>query len=379
MLAKAIKSSRLVRLLIDLRVTVVCLGLLFVLTFLGTLYQLENGIYAAQERYFSSWVVFVGGFLPLPGARLVMWVMFVNLVGASIFRFVYKKSRVGILVIHLGLYALFLGMFFTTYFATESSLVLQEGEGRNTSADYYAWELAVWEEGSSSRTVVAADIRRTVAGEVIEFAPYDVRVQIEAFYRNSQAFVRTGSEAVRYVNASNIGSLEPARVSPKPEENAPGALVRLLAADGQVIPVLLYGLDSSPVSVVAAGRRMALQLRQYQHPLPMVITLADFRAEFYPGTDTPRSFESDVVVTTDGGQYEANISMNKPLRQGAFTFYQAAYDVDATGAQYSRLAIVENRGRVVPYVGTAIVGLGLLLHFIQTLTRPLRRRRTQDA
>ena len=70
--------------------------------------------------------------------------------------------------------------------------------------------------------------------------------------------------------------------------------------------------------------------------------------------------------------------MNKPLRFGGFTFYQASYEFDATGAAYSTLAVVENRGRIVPYVATAVIGIGLIVHFIQTLVRPGRRRRTAE-
>ena len=64
--------------------------------------------------------------------------------------------------------------------------------------------------------------------------------------------------------------------------------------------------------------------------------------------------------------------MNHPLRHAGYTFYQASYAIDATGRETSTLAVVHNRSRVVPYVGTVVVGLGLAVHFIQTLA--LRRR-----
>ena len=73
MLAAAIKRYPVVRLLIDLRVTVVCLALLFVLTFLGTMHQIDNGIYSAQKKYFESFFTLAAGFVPLPGAQLVLW------------------------------------------------------------------------------------------------------------------------------------------------------------------------------------------------------------------------------------------------------------------------------------------------------------------
>ena len=104
--------------------------------------------------------------------------------------------------------------------------------------------------------------------------------------------------------------------------------------------------------------------------------LDDFRAEFHPNSDTPSSFESDVTLSTPQFTRSARISMNHPLRHAGYTFYQASYAIDATGRETSTLAVVHNRSRVVPYVGTLVVGLGLAVHFVQTL---VLRRRTRTA
>jgi len=111
MLVQAIRRSPLLRIAIDLRVTVICLALLFLLTLLGTFHQVSHGLYDAQQRYFGAWITLVGGIVPLPGAQLVLWVLFVNLVAVTAVRFVYRWSRVGILIIHLGMFVMFFGMF----------------------------------------------------------------------------------------------------------------------------------------------------------------------------------------------------------------------------------------------------------------------------
>ena len=129
MWVQAMRRSPLVRIAIDLRVTVICLALLFLLTLLGTFHQVSHGLYDAQQRYFGAWITLVGGIVPLPGAQLVLWVLFVNLVAVTAVRFVYRWSRVGILIIHLGMFVMFFGMFFVSYFAQESFLRLQEGNG----------------------------------------------------------------------------------------------------------------------------------------------------------------------------------------------------------------------------------------------------------
>ena len=111
MWVQAMRRSSLVRIAIDLRVTVICLALLFLLTLLGTFHQVSHGLYDAQQRYFGAWITLVGGIVPLPGAQLVLWVLFVNLVAVTAVRFVYRWSRVGILIIHLGMFVMFFGMF----------------------------------------------------------------------------------------------------------------------------------------------------------------------------------------------------------------------------------------------------------------------------
>ena len=100
---------KLVRAITSLRVTVVCLACLMVIVFWGTIYQTDYGLYASQQRFFYSWYFLAGGFIPLPGARLVMWVFSISLLGATILKLKYRWSNIGILMTHVGV--LFPGRF----------------------------------------------------------------------------------------------------------------------------------------------------------------------------------------------------------------------------------------------------------------------------
>ena len=253
MLAAAIKRYPVVRLLIDLRVTVVCLLLLFVLTFLGTIHQIDNGIYSAQKKYFESFFTLAGGFVPLPGAQLVLWVLFANLVASTIYRFAYKLKRIGILIIHGGLFALFFGMFFTQYFAQESFLSLLEGGGGNVTTDYFDWEVAVWDPAGETRRVTAVDATELAAGNTVSIARYGLELRPQRYFVNAQAFSRAGGAPSRWINGSGIGSLEKARVSPDPQENFPGVLLTAAHRGGSA-DVLLYGADVAPRVRAGGGR-----------------------------------------------------------------------------------------------------------------------------
>jgi hypothetical protein len=218
--------------------------------------------------------------------------------------------------------------------------------------------------------VDAADF---AAGNAVAVPRYGLELRALDHYRNAQAFTRAGGEPVRWINGSGIGRLEEVRASSDPQKNFPGMLLTADLAAGGSAGLLLYGADLAPAALPVGNRRLAVSLRRKHYRMPLILTLDDFRAEFHPNSDTPRSFESDVTLRTPEFTRSVRISMNKPLRHAGYTFYQASYAIDATGQETSTLAVVHNRSRVVPYFGTLIVGVGLVVHFVQTLI--LRRRR----
>src|SRR6188474_3132524 len=68
----------------SLRLTVVCLGLALLLVFIGTLAQVDEGLYAAQNRYFRSLLVYwspkgADWRIPvLPGGYLLGGILLIN-------------------------------------------------------------------------------------------------------------------------------------------------------------------------------------------------------------------------------------------------------------------------------------------------------------
>src|SRR3984885_8751794 len=86
----------------SLRLTVVLLGFAILLVFIGTLAQVDEGLYNAQARYFRQWLIFgldIGGYripLLLPGGYLIGSMLVLNLVAAHIYRFQLKVKKLGI-------------------------------------------------------------------------------------------------------------------------------------------------------------------------------------------------------------------------------------------------------------------------------------------
>ncbi|HLH53958.1 MAG TPA: ResB protein required for cytochrome C biosynthesis, partial [Verrucomicrobiae bacterium] len=123
----------LIKFFTSLKLTVVCLGFAILLVFLGTLAQVDLGLYKAQNEFFRSFIVFwgpknAGWKLPvLPGGYLVGGVLLINLIASHISRFKLSRSKLGIWLTHFGLILLLLGQLGTDLLSRESVLHLREG------------------------------------------------------------------------------------------------------------------------------------------------------------------------------------------------------------------------------------------------------------
>ena len=107
------------RVFTSLRLTVVCLSFGILLVFLGTIAQVNEGLWQAQERWFKSFFIWTGPAggswqVPImPGGYLVGIVLVLNLLAAHIKRFQFTKKKVGINLTHLGIILLLVGQLAT--------------------------------------------------------------------------------------------------------------------------------------------------------------------------------------------------------------------------------------------------------------------------
>src|SRR5262245_38044449 len=136
--------DRIIKFFTSLKLTVVLLLFGVLLVFVGTLAQVNEGLYQAQARYFKSWfilVVTLGGKnipIPLPGGYLLGTLLLLNLLAAHLKRFQLTWKKAGIHLIHGGLILLLLGQLLTDALSTESALRFEEGESKNYSEDFRA-------------------------------------------------------------------------------------------------------------------------------------------------------------------------------------------------------------------------------------------------
>src|SRR5437773_10266275 len=186
--------------LASLRLTVVMFVLAIALVFMGTLAQVDEGIFAVLTKYFRTgiaWIPFqalvrfgqvflgvspnaqVSGSFPFPGGWLIGGVLLVNLLAAHAVRFKLTWKRSGILVIHAGIVLMMLGELVTGRFAVEGRMPIPQGWTVNFVEDHRAIELAVIRHvDSKTDDVVAIPGSMILKGAVIrdEALPFDVEI-----------------------------------------------------------------------------------------------------------------------------------------------------------------------------------------------------------
>ena len=103
--------------------------------------------------------------------------------------------------------------------------------------------------------------------------------------------------------------------------------------------------------------------------VPFSLFLKNFEVERYPGSNSPSSFASDVVLQDPemGIQEDRRIFMNNVLKHRGYRFYQASYDKDELGTVLS-----VNRDRIgtfVTYLGYLVLIAGMIVALFVPGTR----------
>jgi hypothetical protein len=138
---------------------------------------------------------------------------------------------------------------------------------------------------------------------------------------------------------------------------------------------------SQPQSVQVAGKKYTFVVRPERTYRAASLTLLKFTHSVYPGTvsadnpeGVPKDFRSRVRIDNPrtGEHREVEIFMNTPLRYEGETFYQASFD--KADPRVSILQVVHNPGWLTPYIGCALVALGLLVQFMSHLIKFISKR-----
>ena len=212
------------------------LTLFFILTLLGTLEQVEHGLYETQKRYFDSMFVWydIGGIkLPLlPGVRLLMWVLFFNMLTAATLKMRKNLKGVGLLIAHSGILLLLAGGALGYQFKKYGAMMIWEGDTASEFESYTEWQLDIIPvnengEGTEALVIPAGQIDRIGSGDMRVFTSDDLPFDFVVHGRERNAIpVPAGAPMAASVIGEEIDgyklmSMKPAKEA---ERNLPACM-----------------------------------------------------------------------------------------------------------------------------------------------------------
>ena len=353
-------------------VATVLLFFLLLLTFFGTLEQVEHGLFEVQNKYFNSLFVIhelpYGIPLPLPGVYLLIGLLAVNMTAGAIIRAPKNIKQPGMLIAHGGIIFLLVAGFVTYHMSISGNMALLEGNSSSQFQSYHDWEIVVVElkEGGKRFTIPGDNFDAMTPEDTRLFTadalPFDLLV--EGYLKNCQP------DAVAEGMAIGIDgvNLIPMDLDKEAERNIRGAFVTLIENDAeQTHEGVLFGLSMVPWVVTVAGQDYSIDLRHERYDVPFTITLDKFIRDLHPGMSMASNFESEVTKTEGGVSRPIKIRMNEPLRHKGFTFFQASFGNANDGRMQSVFAVVKNPADQWPKYACYVVAIGLTIHFLQKL------------
>ncbi|MCI0376244.1 MAG: cytochrome c biogenesis protein ResB [Gemmataceae bacterium] len=390
---------RILQICASLRVTVVLFVLSFLLVFWGTWAQRDESIWAVVNSYFRWWFVWIPlkpltlelidlpVYIPFPGGWTIGSLLMINLLAAHAVRFKLTWKRSGIILLHSGIVLMMLGEFVAA-FQIEGRMSIPEGHSSNFIESDRTMELALvrrLNDKEQEEILISGSRLRQHDGKPIVDPQLPFDVEVVRYLVNSDL---GPADLVSQPNLATVGiglrqvaveKSETTGVDPTQAVEIASAYVNLKRKDtGESLGTYLVSawfsyLLMPPETVTVDGKKYDISLRNKRAYKPYTIHLTRFTHDKYPGTEIPKNYQSDVrlVDPTTGENRLVKIYMNNPLRYEGETFYQASLYPMGKGTV---LQVVRNPGWLMPYFSTAMVTLGMLVHFGIMLVNFVNRR-----
>ncbi len=398
----AITNNAFVRWLGSYGLCVTILGGLFLLTALGTWAQAEEGLYAAQTKYFDSFfltehIPIFGKTLvvPLPGAVTLMALLAVNLFVGGFVRIRKNKRTFGVLVIHAGIGLLLLAGLVKREAANEGYVRLYEGEQATEYRSYHDWEVCVREllPKPDQTGLVSGDewfvdqvVFLGLEGDEVAMVrhpelPFDLHLR--HFVPNARVHSEKSRDSSIYPVVDGY-RVVPDPVDPEAERNFAALYAEVVAKgapkDRRGRAGILAAMERYPFTVDQDGRLFAIELRKRRYSMPFTIEQVKFTMEEHPRTRIPSVYSSDILRKDLGAEEgdSVHISMNRPLREDGLVVFQSGYgpkDAPKGTPLFSIFAVVRNPSDRWPEYSCWVIAAGMLIAFGQRLVGYVNRQK----
>ena len=381
-------GQRIFRVAAGFEIAVVCLSLLFLLTFFGTIEQRWFGLWTTIHKYFDYNSVFVlptrgDGkviFPPLPGAYWVIVVLSFNMFLGGIVRARKGWRKAGVLVSHFAILFMLVAGAVSSVYKEEGNMRVLQGEKSDYAQKLFKHDIEVFafdEEGDREEPAIIRSKSIKALGKKgeleVSFEKFDFKLEIDRYLPYSELALdslttqRPNNEEV--VDGFFLVKVE--KDTKTEERNMPGCYVSIKDENDDLIQrLVLWAGNPYPVTFNYEGKRYGVTYLMEIWPMPFEVELHKTFGENHPGTEIPSWFQSNIVKVDGSNRADYEIVMNEPARHGGYTLYQAGFTRAAEGeTPSSTFAVVNNPSDKWPEYALWASAAGLLFHFMAMLVR----------
>jgi ABC-type transport system involved in cytochrome c biogenesis permease subunit len=301
--------------------------------------------------------------------------------------YVLFGKRAGVVLLHAGILLMMSNEIVVATLHKEAQMNLAEGDFKNYIEDIRTYEL-VWIDHSNPEKTreIAIPKEMLLAGRTIDDPRLPVIITIDQNLPHTALVKKDTPNGV--VTSQGLGTgfavLNMPEVTGTEDGgkiNMPTIIAKLTNRGakedmGTYAFPLKLGVQEIFDPIKVGDKSWDVALRFQRTYKDYTIQLVDVRKDDYMGTNVVKNYSSDIRLVDPKLKEDDvhHIWMNNPLRFAGETFYQQGYMADPeTGKEYTTLQIVSNEGWMIPYVSCMIVAVGLLAHFLVTLSRYLNR------
>ncbi|MBN8520808.1 MAG: cytochrome c biogenesis protein ResB [Alphaproteobacteria bacterium] len=325
---------------------------------IGTLAQKNLGLYTAQKIYFSEPILWLG-FMPAPGMPVVLGLITLSLATKFFLSSLWYWHKAGINLTHLGVLLLMVGGLLTFLTQREGFLLIPEQGKTSIIRDYHHRVFTVRHE---DKILWQKNFLALRAGDSFDLPENMGRITVDKTCLNCMPAMAEKPDGRRgMAEKVTLNAIAPEKEN---EQNIAGAEITITGQHTDINGTyVLMERMAEHISFSDKDENMSLHLGRFETYLPFEVELNHFAREFHPGTSEPRAYRSHVTIIESGQKWPYVIEMNEPLRYKGYTLYQSSFVEDPKGVQ-TVLSVVENKGRLFPYIASLLIFIGLLVHVL---------------
>ena len=333
---------------------------LIVLLIIGTISQKYYGLHYAYNTFFASYIIWVTGYIPVPGGNSIIALILLGLIG-RVFYYQWKIKFLGTIITHIGVTILLAGSIVTYYLSFSGNMLIAEKQTTKYVSDYDDIELVISKNNQKEIIFPEGYLQdhHKLANNNIDFD-----LDVITFHKNCVMIKRQDSspDTRSLAQQFDLRSIKLAIIS---EENQ--ACIKLKVSNLLDIQNNGYYIvhEAMPIQqkIYQGKDTYSIFIRKKTYVLPFEVTLNKVTKINYVNSQKARNYKSEITISDSNVNWKSIITMNNPTIYKGYTIYQSEY-IEDENEKFSVFTVNKNQGKAFPYLSIIVICIGLLLHIV---------------